>query len=313
MRKAILAVSAAIWLAAGAPAHANAAPPAAGEVEEIVVTARRSGIPVWRVTTPQTTLVLVGAIENVSKATRWNGDNLTEALRRADRVMFPQEQDYKMSPFATVGFVIKLLRASKLPKGQSLAQFMSPEQFARLQALQRKGVLSEGFERRNPLHLAIDLHIMAEGKTGLGRDAYDYTRKAIRKHKLKLVPLPKLNIKKSANAVLDAPPRAHIPCLLDSVAMIEAGPDALRARSDAWSDRRVTDALASPAQKAFETCSMNEYLERAPDWRATMRRVAREPQVTVAVIELAPLAEPGGLLDEFAAAGFDIQGPRWRR
>ena len=68
-----------------------------------------------------------------------------------------------------------------------------------------------------------------------------------------------------------------------------------------------------PRRKAFETCSMNEYLERAPDWRATMRRIAREPQVTVAVLDLARLAERGGLLDEFAAAGFEIQGPRWRR
>ena len=308
MRRALaaLVLAAAPMLAAPVAAQGQ-------QADEIVVTARRSGVPVWRVTTPQTTLVLVGAIETVSKATRWNGDNLTEALRRADRVMFPQEQDYKMSGFAMVGFAIKFVRTSKLPKGQTLAQFMRPEQFARLQALQRNGVLEHGFERRNPLHLAMDLHSKAEGKTGAGLDAYDYTRKAIKKRKLRLVPLPKLNVKKSANAVLDAPPRAHIPCLLESAAMVEAGPDALRARSDAWSERRVADALASPAQRAFETCSMNEYLERAPDWRAAMRRIAREPQVTVAVIELADLAKPGGLLDEFAAAGFEIQGPSWRR
>jgi hypothetical protein len=32
----------------------------------------------------------------------------------------------------------------------------------------------------------------------------------------------------------------------------------------------------------------------------------------VAVLSLRSLAEPGGVLDGLAAAGFDIQGPAWK-
>jgi len=311
MRKATLLALGTVLLGFGGPAAAQT--PSAEEVQEIVVTARRAGIPVWTVTSPTTTVILVGAIENVSKDTRWNANNLTDALRKADRVMFPQEQDYKASPFAMIGFAFRILRTQKLPKGKSLMQMMSPGQFAELTALQKRGVLSPGFERRNPLHLSMELQLVAEGKTGLGTDAYEYTRKAIKKHKIRMVPLPKLKLNKSVNAVLNAPPQAHVPCLLASARMVAAGPDTLRQRSLAWSERRVADALASPAETAFEACAMNEYLERSPDWRATMRRVLNEPQLTVAVLNLASLAQPGGLLDELSSAGFDVRGPRWKR
>jgi uncharacterized protein YbaP (TraB family) len=311
MRKATLLVLGTVLLGFSGPAAAQN--PSAEEVQEIVVTARRTGIPVWTVTSPTTTVILVGAIENVSKDTRWNANNLTDALRKADRVMFPQEQDYKASPFAMIGFAFRILRTQKLPKGKSLMQMMSPEQFAELTALQKRGILSPGFDRRNPLHLSMELQLLAEGKTGLGTDAYEYTRKAIKKHKIRMVPLPKLKLNKSVNAVLNAPPQAHVPCLLASARMVAAGPDTLRQRSLAWSERRVADALASPAETAFEACAMNEYLERSPDWRATMRRVLNEPQLTVAVLNLASLAQPGGLLDELSSAGFDVRGPRWKR
>jgi hypothetical protein len=43
-----------------------------------------------------------------------------------------------------------------------------------------------------------------------------------------------------------------------------------------------------------------------------MKRVLAEPQVTVAVLTLRSLAQPGGVLDGLQAAGFDIQGPAWK-
>ena len=60
----------------------------ASEEQEVVVTARRTGVPVWNVTGPQGTLVLVGAINWVAPGTRWDPVSLTDAVRQADRVLF---------------------------------------------------------------------------------------------------------------------------------------------------------------------------------------------------------------------------------
>ena len=74
------AALAAIALASAAQAQ-NAADDRA-QVEDIVVTGRRSGVPMWTVRSDPTTLVLVGAIAGVSKTTQWDPAALTEALRR---------------------------------------------------------------------------------------------------------------------------------------------------------------------------------------------------------------------------------------
>ena len=68
---------------------AEAQPSPQTQPDEIVVTAQRSGIPVWRVRGGAGTLVLVGTIEEVAKGTDWNPDSLAAALREADQVMFP--------------------------------------------------------------------------------------------------------------------------------------------------------------------------------------------------------------------------------
>jgi outer membrane cobalamin receptor len=61
------AALAAIVLASAAPAQKAADDRA--QVEDIVVTGRRSGAPLWTVRSDRTTLVLVGTIEGVSRTT----------------------------------------------------------------------------------------------------------------------------------------------------------------------------------------------------------------------------------------------------
>lgn len=281
-------------------------------MEEIVVTARRSGIPVWRVTGPRTTLILVGAIENVAKGTRWDPANLTQAMLKSDRVMFPQVQDYKASPVTMISFAIRWVQMSKLPKGQRLRSMVPDDQFRRLLALQQRGILKPDFDSRHPLHLSLQLHEYAEGRAGLGWDAYKYVRRAAKKHGIKRVPPPKPKINKTLDAFFASKAQAHVDCLLASVEMAETGPGAMKERSDAWAARRITDVLNSPAQRALEKCSLSEYEQSLPDWRATVKRLLTEPEVTLAVLDLHSLAQPGGLLDELKAAGFDVRGPSWR-
>ena len=300
-------------LAIGAPATIPPnAPPSAEEVEEVVVTARRSGIPVWRVAGPTATVILVGAIEEVSRGTRWDPGSLTSALRQADQIIFPQEEDFDASPFAMIGYVIKFLRMAKLPKGQSLRQMMPPEQFQRLTALHDRGLLKAGFERTHPLHLAIELHDIVDGNKGFGLNAGDYVKRAVKTHKLKLVPIPRRNIKQPINALFKSSPEAHVPCLTASISLVEAGSQAVAERSEAWAARRVPEVVSSLPTKVFAQCSLDEYLAAKLDWRGAVRRVLTEPKLTVAVLDLASLALPGGLLDELKAAGYQIKGPAWK-
>lgn len=310
-----------------APSQARAQAEAQGSearTEDIVVTATRSGIPVWRVIGPRTTIVLVGTIRGVSSETRWDAASLTAALRKSDRVMFPGAVRYTASILYGPRLAAKAKKMATLPEGETLARHLPPDQYRRLAALGADGWLKAGYERRHPLQVANELIREALGRPGGGfisiskvrpgqGDADSWIRAAVKKYDLNLVPIPTARLKPVMKDLLSAPPGEHVPCLTAAIAAAEAGRGANKARSDAWADRRVPEVLDSPVQKALATCSP-EAMRRdsSPEVRRTVRGLLDEPLVTVAVLELGALAGPGGILDELQAQGFEIRGPAWK-
>jgi uncharacterized protein YbaP (TraB family) len=305
------AALAAVALASAAPAQNRTDDRA--QVEDIVVTARKSGVPMWTVRGDTTTLVLVGTIEGVSKTTYWDPAALTDALRKADRVVFPQSHIFTANLFSAIGWVAKWNAMKSLPKGESLSAIASPDSIRRLAALRAKGAVREDFDRRHPLDLGRELRDRAAGDIKFGRGADDHVRRAIKQYKLNLVPIEKSKAKPLVKDLFASTPQEHLPCLEASIALAEAGPGAVQARSDAWAARRVPEVLASPADKFETVCwPTAEIIEPGANLIGEMKQMLAEPQVTMAVLTLRSLAEPGGVLDGLEAAGFDIQGPAWK-
>ena len=305
------AAIAALALASSAPAQGRADDRV--QVEDIIVTGRRSGVPLWTVRSEQTTLVLVGTIEGVTKSTYWDPTALTEALRKADRVVFPQSHAFTASPFSLIGWLAKWNAMGSLPKGQSLESIAGPDAMRRLAALRARGAVRGDYATRHPLHLANDLKERVADKIEFGRAPADYVRRTIKQYKLTLVPIERSKAKPLVKDLFASTPAEHLPCLNASIALAEAGPAAVQARSDAWAARRVPEVIASPADNVNAHCwPTAEIVEPGAELAAEMKQLLAEPPVTVAVLTLRSLAEPGGVLDELAAAGFDIQGPVWK-
>lgn len=305
------AALAALTLASAAPAQKTADDRT--QVDDIVVTGRRSGVPLWTVRSEQTTLVLVGAIQGVSRTTHWDPTALTEALRKADRVMFPQSQAFTASPFSLIGWLAKWNAMGSLPKGQSLAGIAGPEEMRRLAELRMRKRVRDDYEKRHPLHLSGDLRDRAKGDIDYARTAADYVRRAVKDHKLVMVPIRRSKAKPLVKDLFASSPGEHLPCLRAAIAMAEAGPAAVQARSDAWAARRVPEVIASPADGVNQACwPATEILDSNAELTEEMKLLLSESQVTVAVLTLRSLAEPGGVLDGLEAAGFDIQGPVWK-
>ncbi|HEX8063055.1 MAG TPA: TraB/GumN family protein [Allosphingosinicella sp.] len=306
------AALAATSVASAAPAQKAAADRA--QAEDIVVTGRRSGAPMWTVRSDTTTLVLVGGINGVSKTTHWDPAALTEALRKADRVMFPQSYALTASPFRAIGWIAKWNKMGSLPKGQSLSAIAGPQAMRRLAALRTRNMVRADYDRRHPLHLSMDLRDRGRGDIDYGRDVAEYARNAAKKHKLaEVVPIQRSKAKPVVKDLFASTPEDHLPCLEAALTMAEAGPAAVQARSDAWAARRVRDVLNSPADPVYERCwPSGVFAERETGLLDQMKQLLAEPQVTMAVLSLRTLAERGGLLDGLEAAGFDIQGPAWK-
>lgn len=287
-------------------------PPSTAQTDDIVVTAQRSGIPVWRVTGPKTTIVLVGSIRNVAAGTRWDPAPLEAALIKSDRIMFPETTTFGLGVGGAIAALSKWRKQATLPKGQTLQTLLSPDHFARLVALGKKGVLKPGFERRHPYHLARSLGNAMRGKRAAGAD--EHVRRVGRKNKLRMVPSARGDSKALLAEFFGSSPKSHVPCLMDAVALAEAGRGAVKARSDAWAERRVPAALASVAGRMEKSCfpeGSRFETARENGLSGVVRRLLADPQVTIAVISLDTLGSKGGVLDDLVAAGFDVRGPRW--
>lgn len=289
---------------------------AAGDAEgqEVVVTARRTGIPVWSVEGPRGTLVLVSSISPLAPGTKWEPGSLTSAVSKADRVLFLNGAQGSASPFQAVGWYLKFRNRATLPKGQTLRQMLPPQDLQRLSMLERRGVLKTGWDRRNPLHLSIELRNRTQGKMKEVSGASGYVRAAARTYKRPMVPLRSVALGPLAKRFFALPPSAFVPCLRDSIALAEAGSGVFKARSDAWAQRRVRDVLSYPGGSGdILHCGPPEIRDAlAPDLRPTIRRLAGEPGTTLAVVDLKQLAETGGILDSLVAAGHRVRGPAWK-
>lgn len=305
------ACMAAAALATAAPAQDRADDEA--QVEEILVIGRRSGAPMWTVRGDQTTLILVGSIEGVSRTTHWNPEALTEAIRKADRVMFPQSHEFTASPFALIGWIAKWKSMGSLPKGQTLASIAGPDAMRRLEALRARGAVRGDYATRHPLHLADDLRDRARDGIDYGRTAAEHVRRAAKQYKLTIVPIERSRARPLVKDLFASAPEEHVPCLMAAIAMAEAGPASVQARSDAWAARRVPEVLAAPSDRLGPVCwPTAEIAEPGSELTEEAVRLLAEPQITIAVLNLRSLAEPGGVLDGLRAAGFDIQGPAWK-
>lgn len=302
-------VAAAMALSLAAPAAAQTEQ---AKADEIVVIGRRSGMPLWTVTSDTTTLVLVGRIDAVAKSTQWDPDSLVEALRKADRVAFPEAHGFTAS-FAMIGWIAKYNAMGKLPKGQTLSRIAPPDDMRRLAALAAKGLVRPDYDTRHPLHLAQDLRHRAWSNVGHGRSASYYVGQAIHQYKLERVPIQHSDATPLVKDLFASTPQDHLPCLHAAITLAEAGPAAIQARSDAWAARQVKAVLASPVEAVERLCWPAEAMTVPGEGlTAQMKQLLAEPKVTVAVLRLRSLAEKGGVLDGLQAAGFDIKGPRWK-
>lgn len=310
MMKTLLAVSAAVSFLVPVSAGAQE-PPAADEA--IVVTAKRSGAPMWTVETPSGVVLLVGEIAAVPKATDWQPDRLEEAAAGMQRVILGVEG--KVSPGDILRVIFAGGRIRNLPKGTVAEDYLEPGQLARLEALER--TYDQDYSRGSFLLTAFDL---------LGRrlrfnrdtaaDASRVVRRAARKADVPTQPVGSVRGEDMLDSLAEGDPRSHIPCLEAAMTAVETGPELIARRGADWRNFRVPEVMANPLEIALGKCwpwaDVDLGGELRQQWVSAIASASREEGATMAVVPLRVLAEEGGVLDQLAAQGFDVAGPDWR-
>jgi len=282
-------------------------------VDDIIVVARRSGAPIWEVTREGATVLLVGEIRSVPKATFWSPRALEAATARSQRVMSGTGVQASLSDLFRLVWRMRTL--TRLPHGTTSADWLEPEWQARLDAIEAR--IDEDYSRRNFLLTAPDL--LREG-AGFGRDtaddAGDVVSRAARRARVPVRSVQGSRGDELVENLLSASPTTRLDCMRAAIVAAEAGPEATLERGRAWTRFEVAAVMASPIQRAVEQCwpwgdpSFGPQLKTA--WVQSIDAALTEQGVTMAVAPLGILAEEGGVLDRLQADGLTIEGPQWK-
>lgn len=302
----------AMILATATPLAAQEPAPAESE-NAIVVTAQRSGAPMWTIDTATGTIILVGEIRAIPKATPWEPARLEEATRAADRVILGAKP--KVSPGDVLRLIFSGSKFTKLPDKTEASQYLTSAQWARLSALGTAH--DEDYTRQSFLLTSFQ---MLRKELRFNRDTADepsdVVRKAADKAKVPTTRAATLRGEDIIDNLAEAPPAAHIPCLDAAMDAVEAGPGIVEQRATDWRRFKIPAVMANPLESALGQCwpwaddTLGSELRTI--WVDNIAGAASATGTTLAVVPLRVLAESGGVLDQLELRGFDIAGPVWK-
>jgi len=307
----------AVALAATAAFSALCGPAQAQEAEagqnQIVVTAQRSGAPMWTIDTPTGTIILVGEIVAVPKSTPWQPDRLEEATGEANRVILRARP--KFSPGDVFRLIFRGGSFTKLPDKNVAADYLTVEQRARLAALEEE--YERDYDRRSFLMTSFDLlarRLDFDDETT--DDPTEVVKEAAEDADVEVIRPERFRGEDLLDNLAEADPASHIPCLEAAMSATEAGQSIIEARGSAWRTFDIPAVMDNPLEIALGQCwpwADDELGEEIREqWVGMIEQAASGDGVTLAVVPLRVLAEPEGVLDQLELRGFDIAGPDWR-
>jgi hypothetical protein len=279
----------------------------------IVVTAQRSGAPMWTIETARGTIVLVGEIAAVPESTPWHPDSLEAATEGAERVILGIRP--KVSPGDILRIVFAGGKITRLPKGTVAADYLDEAQRTRLAALEMQ--YEQDYSRRSFLMTGFDLLARRLGFTrDTGKDASEVVRKAARRADVPAEPVGTVRGEDMLDSLAEAPPASHLPCLDAAMTATEHGPGLIEQRGADWRAFDVPAVMANPLEIALGQCwpwtDRDMGAELRGQWTDAIGRAADADGVTLAVVPLRVLAEDEGVLDQLVRRGFEVDGPAWR-
>ena len=279
----------------------------------IVVTAQRSGAPMWVVETPTGTVILVGEMRAIPKTTPWQPDRLKEATAQADRVILGARG--KVSPGDILRLIFSGSKFTKLPDKSQASEYLNPDQWQRLSALGTAH--EEDYSRQSFLLTSFEmLRKQLRFNRDTADDASDVVEKAADKAKVPTTRAGTLRGEDIIDNLADAPPQAHIPCLDAAMDAVEAGSAIVEQRAADWRRFKIAAVMANPLEQALGKCWpwADETIgaELRTIWVNRIAEASAAKGTTLAVVPLRVLAESGGVLDQLDQRGFDIAGPAWK-
>jgi uncharacterized protein YbaP (TraB family) len=299
-----------------APAQSDDPPE---KLDEITVTGERAGPGLWHVYKGAAQLWIFGTVSPLPKDMTWRSKQLEKVLDGTDQVLVAKP--FEIGIARALWLLVTQRDLLMVGHGRKLKDVMPADLHARF-AAQRAKFTKDGdkWEKFRPIIAAAFLEEDALHGVGLSTrlDLADEVRSLARKHHVRIQEFKIAGLHDVLDALKTLPPATEQKCVAASLATIETGMPRLIDRAEAWATGDVQRIQSLPESEEVAACRASItvdpgagdlYTLLRETWIENMARHLETGGVTLAVVSMDMLIEPGGFLDALRARGYTIDSP----
>jgi hypothetical protein len=303
------------------------------ELPTVVVTGEQPGPGLWKVSSADHVLWILGTLSPLPKDMRWQAKNVESTIASSQAVIDPPrvKMDADVGFFGKLALLPALVGVRDNPDHKTLSDVLPPDLYARW-AEQKTKYFGAGRARNletwRPIFAAIELWNQAIKKAGLTRSdiAGDVVRNAAEQAKLEpIVPAYTLKVEDPRAAVKEFRKGSmdDLDCFRKTLDRIDSDIGAMTVRANAWATGDVDALRRLPDTDQREACiealansdlAKERGISDLPDrvqeaWiEAASASLAKNP-VTFARLPIMDLLAPDGYVAKLKARGYKVEAP----
>lgn len=285
----------------------------------MVVTGERPGPGLWHVHRGTAQVWIMGSMSPLPKGITWRSKQVEQLLDSTNQVLV--QKPFEIGIARILWLLITERSVLMITGGKRLKDVLPAELHARF-ATQRAKYTNDAnkWERFRPLIAAAFLQQAAFHQVGLSTrvDLGAAMRTLAKKHRVEVEEIKIAGVSDVMEALKTLPPATENTCVAASLVTIESDLPRLVDRAQAWASGNVEriEKLREPAEVDACRAALDAGVGAADliarmrrTWLSTLEGHLQNGRVSVAVINIDMLLEPGGLLDELRAKGYEVDAP----
>jgi len=288
-------------------------------MDDLVVTGERTGPGMWHVHRGAAQVWILGSMSPLPKGITWRATQVENVLDSANQVLV--QKPFEIGIARILWLLITEHNVLLVRGGKRLKDVLPADLHARF-AVQRAKYKenSDKWERFRPLVAAAFLQQAAFHQVGLSThlDLGAAMRTLAKKHHVRVEEIKIAGVSDVLEALKTMPPATENTCVAASLVTVESDLPRLVDRAQAWASGNVERIakLREPAEVDACRAALDTEVGAADliarmrrTWLSTIETNLQTGGVTVAVMNMDMLLEPGGVLDELRAKGYEVDAP----
>ena len=316
-----LAIRLASFLALASLACVTRAAPQEPEtaIDEIVVNGERTGPGLWHVHGPTGETWILGTVSPLPRGITWRSAQVEQILGGANLVLV--SKPFEIGIIRELWLFITQRDLLMVPGGRSLRDVMAPDlyaRFARLRALYSSD--PDKWSRYRPIIATAFLEQAALHQVGLSArlNVGNEVRTLARKHDVRVEEIKIAGVGDFLDALKTMSPDTENKCVGAALGTIETGLPRLVSRAAAWVTGDIPRIQSLPESAEVDAClaaldgdtHAADLLARIRStWVGAIEQHLRRGEVTLAVVNMDLLLQPGGLLERLRSDGYLVDAP----